>query len=107
MMARIFPHVSTSIATWIPCSPMQVSHIHSRIGTTQSSQCPDPSDPVYEPEVKSFENLWRKSIEAYVKVHGPDATITFVPEWGYVVPARNIARDHSDFWSQTVPVSSA
>ncbi|KAK7214423.1 hypothetical protein V2G26_002426 [Clonostachys chloroleuca] len=82
LMERIYPHVY---------------HIHSRIGTTQASQCPDPSDPVYEAEVKSFENIWKAVIRAQILRDGKDSTITFVPEWGpYPYHPHNSSRDFSE-----------
>ncbi|CAG9998298.1 unnamed protein product [Clonostachys byssicola] len=74
-----------------------VHHIHSRIGTTQSSQCPDPSDPIYQPEVQCFENIWRRVILTQVERDGPNAIITFVPEWGpYPYHPRGSVREFSE-----------
>ncbi|KAF9872552.1 hypothetical protein CkaCkLH20_10049 [Colletotrichum karsti] len=44
-----------------------VHHIHARIGTTQSSQCPDPSNPVYTEEREFFERLWIKIVQNAIK----------------------------------------
>ncbi|KAI5460851.1 hypothetical protein BGZ63DRAFT_510507 [Mariannaea sp. PMI_226] len=55
-----------------------VSHIHARMGTTQSSQCPDPTNPVFASERKFFEQFWKDCIEA----HRSDEPITWVPEYG-------------------------
>ncbi|RMJ06627.1 hypothetical protein CDV36_013767 [Fusarium kuroshium] len=56
----------------------RVHHIHARIGTTQSSQCPEPEDPIFKPEREFFEKLWLR----IVKARSQDALITFVPEYG-------------------------
>lgn len=75
----------------------QIHHIHARIGTLQSSQCPEPEDPIFEPERTFFENLWKKAIAAHVKVHGPDVPITFVPEYGpYPYHSYNAVRTFSN-----------
>ncbi|KAH7144214.1 hypothetical protein B0J13DRAFT_607626 [Dactylonectria estremocensis] len=55
-----------------------VSHIHARMGTTQSSQCPDPTNEVFTPERIFFENFWKECIKA--QKHND--IITFVPEYG-------------------------
>ncbi|KAF5722634.1 hypothetical protein FMUND_2637 [Fusarium mundagurra] len=57
----------------------RVSHIHARIGTTQSSQCPDPEDPVFKEEREFFERLWVRIVKARSKDSGLN---TFVPEYG-------------------------
>ncbi|KAI2700379.1 hypothetical protein CBS147332_7990 [Penicillium roqueforti] len=59
-----------------------VYHIHTRIGTTQASQCPEPMHPSFEQERLSFERLWKSILSNHFKRHGHDATITFVPEYG-------------------------
>ncbi|KAF5976489.1 hypothetical protein FCOIX_7065 [Fusarium coicis] len=57
----------------------RVTHIHTRIGTTQSSQCPGPEDPVFKEEREFFERLWLR----IVKARSQDSDlITFVPEYG-------------------------
>lgn len=58
-----------------------VGHIHARIGTTQASQCPDPTNEVFTAEREFFERIWKQIIEATAKSH----PITFVPEYGYVL----------------------
>ncbi|KPM35420.1 hypothetical protein AK830_g11149 [Neonectria ditissima] len=55
-----------------------VSHIHARMGTTQSSQCPDPTNPAFAAERAFFENFWKDCI----KGHKSDDPITWVPEYG-------------------------
>ncbi|KAJ5679050.1 hypothetical protein N7462_007294 [Penicillium macrosclerotiorum] len=59
-----------------------VSHIHARIGTTQASQCPEPLNPVFEQERECFERIWTKIIHSQFQQNGPNANITFVPEYG-------------------------
>ncbi|KAJ5652628.1 hypothetical protein N7507_010054 [Penicillium longicatenatum] len=66
MMDSIIPHVY---------------HIHSRIGTTQASQCPEPMNPVFEEERLCFERLWMKVLQCRIK-ENPDSKIIFVPEYG-------------------------
>ncbi|KLO92913.1 Uncharacterized protein LW93_4068 [Fusarium fujikuroi] len=56
-----------------------VTHIHARIGTTQSSQCPEPEDPVFKEEREFFESLWLRIVKARSK---DSDLITFVPEYG-------------------------
>ncbi|TDZ32969.1 hypothetical protein C8035_v006123 [Colletotrichum spinosum] len=60
----------------------RVHHIHARIGTTQSSQCPDPSNPIYNDEREFFEKLWVKIVQNAVKTRGDDFQVTFTPEYG-------------------------
>ncbi|KAJ5161591.1 hypothetical protein N7492_006983 [Penicillium capsulatum] len=55
-----------------------VGHIHARIGTTQSSQCPDPTHEVFTAEREFFERVWKQIIEVTAK----SEPITFVPEYG-------------------------
>ncbi|KNB18103.1 hypothetical protein FOXG_15740 [Fusarium oxysporum f. sp. lycopersici 4287] len=57
----------------------RVTHIHARIGTTQSSQCPEPEDPVFKEEREFFERLWLRIVKARSK---DSDLITFVPEYG-------------------------
>ncbi|KAH7169342.1 hypothetical protein DER46DRAFT_624555 [Fusarium sp. MPI-SDFR-AT-0072] len=57
----------------------RVTHIHARIGTTQSSQCPEPEDPVFKEEREFFERLWLRIVKARSK---DSDHITFVPEYG-------------------------
>ncbi|KAM0421126.1 hypothetical protein ACHAPT_011018 [Fusarium lateritium] len=56
----------------------RVHHIHARIGTTQSSQCPEPEDLIFKDEREFFEKLWLR----IVKARSQDSVITFVPEYG-------------------------
>ena len=60
----------------------QVYHIHGRIGTTQSSQCPERTNPAVEEEKSFFEEIWLRVIKARFQESGNDALITFVPEYG-------------------------
>ncbi|KAF4947090.1 hypothetical protein FGADI_10720 [Fusarium gaditjirri] len=55
----------------------RVTHIHVHIGTTQSSQCPEPEDPVFKEEREFFERLWLHIIKARSQDNN---LITFVPE---------------------------
>ncbi|ORY30763.1 xylose isomerase-like protein [Naematelia encephala] len=58
-----------------------IQHIHARIGTTQSSQCPTPADHGYAAERSFFQSTWKKIIE---RVHrdGKRDWISIVPEYG-------------------------
>ncbi|WWC63269.1 uncharacterized protein I303_105869 [Kwoniella dejecticola CBS 10117] len=56
-------------------------HIHARIGTTQSSQCPDPNDPEYAKERDFFEKTWKEIIRS-VAGKGEKDWISIVPEYG-------------------------
>ncbi|GMF77451.1 unnamed protein product [Aspergillus oryzae] len=56
-----------------------VTHIHARMGTTQSSQCPDPTHEVFKEERRFFETVWKQIIDATATASEP---ITFVPEYG-------------------------
>ncbi|KAI0907583.1 hypothetical protein F4824DRAFT_469228 [Ustulina deusta] len=58
-----------------------VYHIHTRIGTTQSSQCPAPTDPAFTAERESFERIWLQIIKHRAQ-KDPNCTITWVPEYG-------------------------
>ncbi|KAJ5999293.1 hypothetical protein N7451_007103 [Penicillium sp. IBT 35674x] len=66
MMDSIIPHVY---------------HIHTRIGTTQASQCPEPMNPVFEQERLCFERLWAKVLQCRIEDNA-DSKIIFVPEYG-------------------------
>ncbi|KAJ6139787.1 hypothetical protein N7471_006273 [Penicillium samsonianum] len=66
MMDAIIPHVY---------------HIHARIGTTQASQCPEPTNPVFKEEKECFERIWKDVIRSRVK-DGATTRIVFVPEYG-------------------------
>lgn len=59
---------------------LQVAHIHARIGTTQASQCPDPTNSVFDLERQFFETIWKQVITQFDK----SEPITFVPEYGQV-----------------------
>ncbi|KAJ6115204.1 hypothetical protein N7486_000982 [Penicillium sp. IBT 16267x] len=58
-----------------------VYHIHTRIGTTQASQCPEPMNPVFKEERQCFERLWMKVLQCRIE-ENPDSKIIFVPEYG-------------------------
>lgn len=60
---------------------VQMYHIHARVGTTQSSQCPDPTDPGYAPELRFFEESWKKIIKANAE-RGERDWISVMPEYG-------------------------
>lgn len=64
MLSAVIPHVT---------------HIHARMGTTQSSQCPDPTHEVFKEERRFFETVWKQIIDATATASEP---ITFVPEYG-------------------------
>ncbi|KAI1290999.1 xylose isomerase-like protein [Xylaria venustula] len=66
LLDRVIPHVD---------------HIHTRIGTTQSSQCPAPLDPAFTAEREFFEKVWIKIIKHKAE-KDPNVTITWVPEYG-------------------------
>ncbi|RWA15047.1 hypothetical protein EKO27_g17 [Xylaria grammica] len=66
ILERVIPHVH---------------HIHTRIGTTQSSQCPAPLDPAFKAERESFERIWLQIIKHRAQ-EDPNSTITWVPEYG-------------------------
>ncbi|KAM6482104.1 hypothetical protein HDV62DRAFT_390947 [Trichoderma sp. SZMC 28011] len=59
-----------------------VSHIHTRVGTTQATQCPAPTHPDFDRERFCYERLWGNILKYQFKKNGPDALITFVPEYG-------------------------
>ncbi|CAG8229090.1 unnamed protein product [Penicillium salamii] len=65
----------SAIRTIIP----HVGHIHARMGTTQASQCPDPTHEAFKEERKYFETVWKQIIDATATSSEP---ITFVPEYG-------------------------
>ncbi|ETS80760.1 hypothetical protein PFICI_08289 [Pestalotiopsis fici W106-1] len=58
-----------------------VDHIHARIGTTQASQCPDPTNPVFKEEREFFERAWLRILELRLQKNDL-STVTFVPEYG-------------------------
>ncbi|RSM01898.1 hypothetical protein CEP52_008264 [Fusarium oligoseptatum] len=66
LLDRVIPHVY---------------HIHTRIGTTQSTQCPEPLNPIFAAERAFFEKLWIRIIKSRAE-RDVDAVITFVPEYG-------------------------
>ncbi|KAF3077233.1 hypothetical protein CFAM422_000745 [Trichoderma lentiforme] len=59
-----------------------VSHIHTRVGTTQATQCPAPTHPDFEQERLCYERLWLSILKCQFEKNDPDAVITFVPEYG-------------------------
>ncbi|GLA40474.1 hypothetical protein AnigIFM63309_008308 [Aspergillus niger] len=58
-----------------------VRHIHARMGTTQSSQCPEPLNPAFSAERQFFENLWLRIVKLRQQTD-PNCRITWVPEYG-------------------------
>ncbi|KAJ0419377.1 xylose isomerase-like protein [Aspergillus carlsbadensis] len=66
ILTRVIPHVG---------------HIHARTGTTQSSQCPEPLNPVFTAEREFFEKFWVRVIQHRQKTE-PQSTLTWVPEYG-------------------------
>ncbi|KAK1148103.1 hypothetical protein N8T08_010741 [Aspergillus melleus] len=66
------------IRTIIP----HVNHIHARMGTTQSSQCPEPTNPIFKDERRFFEDSWKQIIEAFATGTFKSEPMTFVPEYG-------------------------
>ncbi|CAG7563104.1 unnamed protein product [Fusarium equiseti] len=56
-----------------------VTHIHARIGTTQSSQCPEPEHSIFKEEREFFERFWLRVVQARSQ---DSDVITFVPEYG-------------------------
>ncbi|KAE8152252.1 hypothetical protein BDV25DRAFT_128146 [Aspergillus avenaceus] len=58
----------------------RVTHIHARMGTTQSSQCPDPTNPIFAAERKFFEESWKQIVGSLATKRS--APVTFVPEYG-------------------------
>ncbi|KAE8346139.1 hypothetical protein BDV24DRAFT_158938 [Aspergillus arachidicola] len=57
-----------------------VTHIHASIGTTQSSQCPEPTNDVFKEERRFFEDSWKQIIQSIVQQRS--SPVTFVPEYG-------------------------
>ncbi|RAL00060.1 sugar phosphate isomerase/epimerase family protein [Aspergillus ibericus CBS 121593] len=66
ILTRIIPHVR---------------HIHARMGTTQSSQCPEPLHPAFAAERQFFESLWLRIVQHRQQTE-PDCRLTWVPEYG-------------------------
>ncbi|BAE61455.1 unnamed protein product [Aspergillus oryzae RIB40] len=64
------------LRTFIP----RVTRIHARIRTTQSSQCPEPTNDVFKEERRFFEDSWKQIIQSIVQQRS--SPITFVPEDG-------------------------
>ncbi|KAI9932353.1 hypothetical protein ASPWEDRAFT_182832 [Aspergillus wentii DTO 134E9] len=80
------------IRTIIP----NVTHIHARMGTIQSSQIPEPTNPVFAEERKFFENAWKQMVQS-IATRYPSDPITFVPEYGpYPYHPFGSATDYSD-----------
>ncbi|RKU47937.1 hypothetical protein DL546_009416 [Coniochaeta pulveracea] len=70
-----------------------VHHIHCRVGTTESSQCPDPTNPFFANERRFLEEVWKEIIEA----RSGSGSITFVPEYGpYPYHPFGSSRDFSE-----------
>ncbi|KAJ5995681.1 hypothetical protein N7481_002658, partial [Penicillium waksmanii] len=72
LLASIIPHKLTS---------NKIHHIHARMGTTQSPQCPEPLDPAFAAEREFFERFWLDVIE-YKQNTNSGSCITWVPEYG-------------------------
>ncbi|KAL2834789.1 xylose isomerase-like protein [Aspergillus pseudoustus] len=66
ILTRIIPHVG---------------HIHARMGTTQSSQCPEPLNPVFTAEREFFEKFWVRIVKHRQETE-PESNLTWVPEYG-------------------------
>ncbi|RSL67557.1 hypothetical protein CEP53_002959 [Fusarium sp. AF-6] len=82
LLDRVFPHVGTPPrSSRNPRRVLRVYHIHTRIGTTQSTQCPEPLDPIFAAERAFFEKLWIQIVKSRVG-RDADAVITFVPGYG-------------------------
>lgn len=92
VLDRLIPNVSqdsSAVTLYPPCPPcvptsshhVQMYHIHARVGTTQSSQCPAPTDPGYAPELRFFEDTWKKIIKANAE-RGDRDWISVMPEYG-------------------------
>lgn len=54
------------------------------MGTTQSSQCPEPEDPVFSDVKEFFDKFWIRVVQHWAK-KDKNAVITFVPEYGYEI----------------------
>ncbi|KAL4878269.1 xylose isomerase-like protein [Aspergillus karnatakaensis] len=81
ILTRIIPHVG---------------HIHTRMGTTQSSQCPEPLNPVFAAEKKFFDTLWLRIVK-HKHETDPNGRLTWVPEYGpYPYHPINTAQTHSE-----------
>ena len=61
------------------------------MGTIQSSQCPEPLNPIFAVEREFFEWFWLKVIEYHQKAGSKD--LSFVPEYGSVYEATAAAVD--------------
>ncbi|OJI84614.1 hypothetical protein ASPTUDRAFT_56507 [Aspergillus tubingensis CBS 134.48] len=59
----------------------RVGHIHARMGTKQSSQCPEPLNPAFAPERQFFEEVWLRIVKSRQQ-KDPNCRITWVPEYG-------------------------
>ncbi|BCS23366.1 sugar phosphate isomerase/epimerase family protein [Aspergillus puulaauensis] len=66
ILTRIIPHVG---------------HLHTRTGTTQSSQCPEPLNPAFAAEKEFFDNFWLRVVK-HKQQTDPNGRLTFVPEYG-------------------------
>ncbi|KAL4792764.1 xylose isomerase-like protein [Aspergillus venezuelensis] len=73
-----------------------VGHIHTRIGTTQASQCPEPLNPIFNPEREFFDKLWVRIVQHKHKTD-PNGRLIFVPEYGpFPYHPFNSAQSHGD-----------
>ncbi|KAL4994139.1 hypothetical protein BDV10DRAFT_199046 [Aspergillus recurvatus] len=59
----------------------RVGHIHTRMGTTQASQCPEPLSPAFAEERAFFEKFWLDIVKHKHQID-PNCRLTFVPEYG-------------------------
>ncbi|KAJ5379532.1 hypothetical protein N7509_012651 [Penicillium cosmopolitanum] len=82
LLASIIPHVRRPVFIHFQAlTSNKVNHIHARIGTTQSSQCPEPANPAFAAEREFFERFWLDVIE-YKQYKSSGSCITWVPEYG-------------------------
>ncbi|KAL4869702.1 hypothetical protein BDV12DRAFT_74888 [Aspergillus spectabilis] len=81
ILTRVIPHVG---------------HIHTRTGTTQSSQCPDPLNPIFAAEHKFFDDFWLR-VAKHKQETDPNGRLIWVPEYGpYPYHPINTAQTHSE-----------
>ncbi|KAL3456782.1 hypothetical protein BJX64DRAFT_281119 [Aspergillus heterothallicus] len=74
----------------------RVGHLHARIGTTQSSQCPEPLNPIFTAEREFFDKLWVRIVK-HRQETDPESTLTWVPEYGpYPYHPFNSAQTHDE-----------
>ncbi|CBF82517.1 hypothetical protein AN9115.2 [Aspergillus nidulans FGSC A4] len=66
ILKRVIPHVG---------------HIHTRMGTTQASQCPEPLNQAFAEERAFFEKFWLDIVK-HKQQTDSNGRLTFVPEYG-------------------------